>query len=83
MVVLFPVPGYIAKKVRDVQVQRMKMVRSYLKCLLFFSTDILFQIQKMDARVQDVTEGILHATMIFYSDTDGRALYLQLSMSYE
>ena len=26
MVVLFPVPGYIAKKVRDVQVQRMKMV---------------------------------------------------------
>ena len=27
MVALFPVPGYIAKKVRDVQVQRMKVVR--------------------------------------------------------
>ena len=42
MVVLFPVPGYIAKKVRDVQVQRMKMVLSYLKCLLFFLTVIFF-----------------------------------------
>ena len=83
MVVLFPVPGYIAKKVRDVQVQRMKMVLSYLKCLLFFLTDIFVFEFKMDARVQDVTEGMLHATMIFLSDADGWALYSQLSTSYE
>ena len=82
MVVLFPVPGYIAKKVQDVQVLRMKMVLSHLKCLLFFLTDILFEF-KMDARVHDVTEGILHATVIFHSDADGRALYSQLLMSYE
>ena len=69
MVVLFPLPGYIAKKVRDVQVQRMKMVLSYLKYLLFSRTDILFKF-KMDARVQDVTEGILQATVIFHSDAD-------------
>jgi hypothetical protein len=81
MVVLFPVPGYIAKKVRDVQVQRMKMVRSYLKCLSFFFSDFPFKF-KMDARVQDVTEGILHTTMIFHLNADGRA-FLQLSMSYE
>ena len=63
MIVLFPVPGYIAKKVRDVQVQRMKMVLSQLMFLmfLFFLTDILFKF-KTDARVQDVTEGTLHAT---------------------
>ena len=60
MIVLFPVPGYIAKMIRDVQVQRMKMVLSYLKCLFFFLTDILLKF-KMDARVQDVVEGILHA----------------------
>ena len=68
MVVLFPVPGYIAKKVRDVQVQRMKMVLSYLM-FLFFLTDIFFKF-KMDARVQDVTEGILHAIMILHPDVD-------------
>ena len=45
MAVLFPIPGYIAKKVRDVQVQRMKMVRSYPKCLLLFLTWHSFQIQ--------------------------------------
>ena len=63
MIVLFPVPGYIAKKVRDVQVQRMKMVLSQLMFLmfLFLLTDILFKF-KTDARVQDVTEGTLHAT---------------------
>ena len=55
------------------------MVLSYPMCL-FFLSDILFKF-KMDARVQDVTEGILHATIIFYSDAD--ALYSQLSMSYE
>ena len=63
MVVLFPVPGYIAKKIQDVQVQRMKMVLSYLKCLIFFSTYILF-IFKMDARVQDVTEGISRSSTL-------------------
>ena len=67
MVLLFPVPGYIAKKVRDVQVQRMKMVLSYLM-FPFFVTDIFFKL-KTDARVQDVTEGMLHA---FHSDADGR-----------
>jgi hypothetical protein len=72
MVVLFPIPGYIAKKVRDVQVQRMKMVLSYLQSLLLILTDILFKF-KMDARVQDVTEGMLYATMIIHSD--GGALY--------
>ena len=82
MIVLFPVPGYIAKKVKDVQVQRMKMVLSYPMCLFFFLSDILFKF-KMDARVQDVTEGILHAIIIFHSDADGQALYSQLSMSYE
>ena len=65
MVILFPVPGYIAKKVRDVQVQRMKMVLSCLM-FLFFLTDILFKF-KMDARVQDVTEGLFYATVIFHS----------------
>ena len=74
MVVMFPISGYIAKKVRDVQVQRMKMVLSYLKCLLLFLTDILFNF-KMDARVQDVTEGIMHTTMVFHSDADDLALY--------
>ena len=44
MVLLFPVPGYISKKVRDVQVQRMKMVLSYLM-FLFFMVDIFIQIQ--------------------------------------
>ena len=67
MIVLFPVPGYIAKKVRDVQVQRMKRVLLQLM-FLFFLTDILFNF-KTDARVQDVTEGILH--VIFHSDADG------------
>ena len=45
MIVLFPLPGYIAKMVRDVQVQRMKVVLSYLKCLLFFMADNFFSIQ--------------------------------------
>ena len=63
MFVLFPVPGYIAKKIQDVQVQRMKMVLSYLKCLIFFSTYILFKL-KMDARVQDVTEGISRSSTL-------------------
>ena len=36
MFVLFPVPGYIAKKVRDVQVQRMKMVLSYLNMSYYY-----------------------------------------------
>jgi hypothetical protein len=76
MVVLFPVPGYIAKKVRDVQVQRMKMVQSYLKCLSFFLSDFLFIKFKVDARVQDVTEGILHTTMIFHSNADVRAFFV-------
>ena len=67
MIIVFPVPGYIAKKVRDVQVQRMKMVQSHLMFLLL--TDILFKF-KMDARVQDVTEGMFHANMIFDSDGD-------------
>ena len=79
MVVLFPVPGYIAKKIRDVQVQKMKMVWLYLKYLLLF---IPFEF-KMDARIQDVTEGILHTTMVFHSDADVLALLSQLSMSYE
>ena len=57
------------------------MVLSYLM-FLFFMTDILSK-YKTDARVQDVTEGMLHTTMIFHSDADGRALYLQLLMSYE
>ena len=70
MIALFPVPGYIAKKVRDVQVQRMKMVLSYLM-FLFFMNVILFFKFKTDARVQDVMEGMLHAAMIFYSDADG------------
>ena len=37
---------------------------------LFFLTEILFKF-KTDARVQDVTEGIFHLSMIFRSDTDG------------
>ena len=45
MVVLFPVPGYIAKKIRDVQVQKMKMVWLYPKCLLLFLTWHSFRIQ--------------------------------------
>ena len=61
MVLFFPVPRYIANKIRDVQVQRMKMVRSCLM-FLFFMTDNF----KMDARVQDVIEGMLNATMTFH-----------------
>lgn len=29
MLVLFPIPGYLAKKIQDVQIERMKKVRSF------------------------------------------------------
>ena len=66
MVILFPVPGYLAKKVQDVQVQKMKMVLSYL-VFSFILTDIISNF-KTDARVQDVTEGTSHAIMVFHPD---------------
>ena len=78
MIILFPLPGYIAKRVQDVQVKRMEKVLSHLMFLLL--TDILFKF-KMDARVQDVTEGMFHANMIFDSDGDSCDLYSQLLMS--
>ena len=37
MVVLFPIPGYIAKKVQNVQVQRMKKVLSHLVFLSYLT----------------------------------------------
>jgi hypothetical protein len=40
--IVLPVPGYIAKKIQDVQVQR--MVLSYIMCLLFFLDLHSFQI---------------------------------------
>ena len=56
MLILFPVPGYIAKMVQDVQVQRMKMVLVASSVSVPHPTDIHLKF-KMDARVQDVTEG--------------------------
>ena len=44
MVILFPVPGYLAKKVQDVQVQKMKMVLSFL-VISFILTHIYFELQ--------------------------------------
>lgn len=54
MIIAFPIPGYIAKLTRDVQVEKMKKVRSinigYLS---------IFNILQSDARVQTVTESKL------------------------
>ena len=70
MTILFPVPGYIAKMVRDVQVQRMQMVPLYPAFLFLILTVLFFLKLKTDSRVQDVTEGTLHAIVIFHSDVD-------------
>ena len=64
MVVLFPVPGYIVKKVQNVQVQRMKMVLSLLASSVSILPNILLEF-KTDARVQDITEGTLHTIITF------------------
>ena len=65
MLVLFPAPGYIAKMVQDVQVQRMKMVLVTSNVSVPHPTDIHLK-SKTDARVQDVTEGTSYITMVLH-----------------
>ncbi|KAF8802578.1 hypothetical protein BYT27DRAFT_7215243 [Phlegmacium glaucopus] len=63
MLVLFPIPGYISKKVQDTQVQRIKLVLSRLLFLFLIPPDFLLKF-KTDARVQDVTEAVNVIRMI-------------------
>lgn len=53
MVLLFPIPGYVAKMIQGVQETRMKKV-----CILLFYSEgfCLFNKRQTDARVQSVTE---------------------------
>jgi len=58
MIVLFPIPGYVAKLVQEVQRTRMKQVIYVYYCSRSVGqfSDRNFILQT-DARVQDVTEG--------------------------
>ena len=68
--------------VQDVQVQRMKMVLVAYSVLLPYPTNVHLKF-KMDARVQDVTEGTPYTMTVLHSDVDVWALYSQPLMFYE
>ena len=69
MLILFPIPGYIGKMVQDIQVQRMKMVLVASSVSPPYPTNIHLKF-KMDARVQDVTEGASYTMMVLHPDVD-------------
>ena len=82
MLILSPVPAYIGKMVQDVQVQRMKVVLVTSNVSVPHPTNIHLK-SKMDARVQDVTEGTPYTMTVLHSDVDIWALYSQPLMFYE
>ncbi|CDO77193.1 hypothetical protein BN946_scf184747.g6 [Trametes cinnabarina] len=61
MILLFPIPGYVASMIQGVQTEKMKKVD---KPALVLATSMLTPILQTDARVQDVTETLNVIRMI-------------------